>query len=216
MGMTTVASVIERAAGLLQDVSHIRWTQEELVDWINDGQREAVVYKPSACTKNANIPLVAGTKQSLPDDCNVLFEIVRNMGADGATPGAGISVVERGLLDAQMPDWHMQKNAKAAVKHYTYSPLDQKTFYVYPASTGGVLVEASYGAVPATVAFGDVISIDDVCSVSLLNYLMFRAYSKDTEFAPNTANADRFYQSFLLNLKGRVSAEAAAPSADRS
>jgi len=216
MGTITVASIINKAAILILDADGVRWPDEEMLGWFNDGQREAVIFKPNAFVKNTNIALVAGTKQRLPDDCNTLFELVRNTGADGNTPGMGISIVDRRLLDAQSPDWHLGKGAKAVVRHYTYNPLDPKTFYVYPASPGGVFVEAAYSAVPPAVSKTGVIGLDDIYAGALLNYLLYRAYSKDTEFAANAASADRFYQAFLLNLNGKTGGDAGAPRSGQS
>ena len=41
----TVQSVIDKVQLVLQDTSGIRWTSGELVDWINDAQREIVFVK---------------------------------------------------------------------------------------------------------------------------------------------------------------------------
>ena len=100
MPTVTVNSTLARAAVLLQDVSNIRWPLPELLDWLNDGQREIVLKKPNASIKNEPFVLAVGTKQTLPADGVQLIDVVRNL------PGTAIRIVSREILDAQLPDWH--------------------------------------------------------------------------------------------------------------
>lgn len=204
MGSVTTTSVITRASTLLNDPENIHWTQAELIDWLNDGQREIALYRPSACVRNTDVQLVTGTKQKLPADGNSLVDIPRN------TDGAVIRPVDRRDLDAFQPDWHSPSKAKNKVEHYCYTPADPKTFYVYPASPGGNSVELIYNANPAQVGIGNAIAVDDIFVSALVDYILFRAFAKDTDYAPNTTNATAHYNAFLAAVKGQ---EAQAPSA---
>jgi hypothetical protein len=203
-------SVIQRASTLLQDTTNIRWPQAELLDWLNDGQREIVLFKPNAYSRNVVVPLVAGTKQALPADALALTEVVRNMGANGTTPGGAIRVVNREILDAQVPNWHAA-TPNAAAKHYIYNPLDPKVFYVYPPqpATGQGRVEIIYPAVPGNITLADNILLDDIYLTVLVNYIMHRAYSKDTEYAANATLASAYYQAFTAMLGSKTASEAA-------
>lgn len=75
----TVASVISRVESILQDAGNIRWPESELLLWVNDAQREIALLKPDATATNTSSLLVAGTKQTIPDDGNRLLRVVRNM-----------------------------------------------------------------------------------------------------------------------------------------
>jgi hypothetical protein len=207
---TPALAVIQRASTLLQDTTNIRWPQAELLDWLNDGQREVVLFKPNAYSRNATVALVAGTKQSLPADALALTEVVRNMGTNGTTPGAAIRLVNREILDAQVPNWHIAP-ASATVKHYVFNPLDPKTFYVYPPqpATGQGRVEIIYPAIPANITLADNILLDDIYVTVLVNYIMHRAYSKDTEYAANAQLASAYYQAFTAMLGSKTASEAA-------
>lgn len=209
MATITVSSVLARCAVLLQDPTNIRWPQAELLEWLNDGQREIALYKPNAFVKNQSKHLSAGTKQSLPNDGVSLLDVVRNMGADGTTPGNAIRAVAREILDSQTPGWHASAAAVAA-KHFVYSVLDPKHFYVYPPNDGTGHVEIIYVAAPADATLQSTITLDDIFVTALVNYVMYRAYSKDAEFAANAAAAQAYYQAFQGNLAGKAGAEAAS------
>lgn len=201
---TTAASVISTTSTLLQDTTNVRWPTAELLNYLNDGQREIALYKPNASVTTTNKVLGAGSKQSLPSDGLVLIDVVRNMG-NGAQPGNAIRVVAREVLDAQVPDWHTATGA--AVKHYVYSSMDPKTFYVYPAASGSA-IEITYGQTPATVAaVGNNITVDDIWTPALVNYICYRAYSKDAEYAANAAAAQSYYQAFIAQMTGKTAGE---------
>lgn len=207
MATINVSALLARAATLLQDATSIRWPQSELLDWLNDAQREIALLKPNAFTKNVSVALSAGTKQALPVDGISLIDVPRNMGANGTTPGNAIRMVSREILDSQVPDWHTAAKQNAVVKHFVYSPLDPRTFYVYPPSTGGVSVEVIYVAAPTDAASNGVITLDDIYATPILDYMLFRAYSKDAEFASNPQVATVYYDRFKGLLSGKLAAE---------
>lgn len=206
---TTVASLLSKAATILQDTSNVRWTVSELLGWLNDGQRDLVALKPNANTKNTPVQLVQGTKQSLPSDAVSLLDVIRNMGTDGSTPGKAIRLVSREIIDNQVPDWH-SSTANAVVRHFTYSPFDPKNYYVYPpqpASSRGY-VEILYSASPANCTSDGNIQLDDVYATALMNYVIAKAYAKDAEYA-NGAQASAYMGMFTASLQGKVAAETA-------
>ena len=51
------------------------------------------------------------------------------------------------------------------------------------------------------------ILVDDVYATALINYMLYRAYSKDAEYAANAAQATAFYQQFMALLGAKVTAE---------
>lgn len=145
--MSVLASAIisEASTSFLHDEDNDRWTQDEQLQNINDGQRMIVFLKPDANVFNTGIPLKSGTKQSIPDGSAEfkndagetlaagmsLLDVVRNMGSDGLTPGDAISIVDRHLLDTGNPSWHSDTGANA-VSNYVFSEQDPKTFYCTP------------------------------------------------------------------------------------
>lgn len=207
---TSVASLLSKATILLQDSGNVRWSQDELLSWLNEGQRALVVMKPNAYVKVEPVQLAAGTKQTLPVDAIVLLDIPRNMGTTGTTVGAPVRATSREFLDVHVPTWH-SATASATVKHFMYSLREPRVFYVYPPqpTSGRGYVDLYYSAIPPNSEAAGNLQMDDQYAHPLLNYIMFRAYSKDAEFAANAQLAASYYQQFVQLVGGNVASEAA-------
>lgn len=218
----TAQSIIQRAVGVLQDTTSVRWPVNELVRWLNDGQREVVTYRPDALNTTTTMTLVAGTRQNLGSAAltpapSKLLEITRNMAAT-STKGA-VRLVAREILDSQTPGWH-NLTGTVNVLNYMFDPRDPKTFYVYPPATTLAQLEVMYSAYPIDVAapgdgaaFGDVtgnIALPDIYANALLDFILYRAYTKDSEYAGNLARAQGHYAAFTnamgVEIKGTVAA----------
>ena len=108
MGTLTGANLISRIQDSLQDTTGVRWTEAELLRYINDAQREVVNFKPQASADHSNVQLVTGTEQSIPDVALSLIKVVRNMSATGgsATGKKSIRLVDEDILNSIEPDWH--------------------------------------------------------------------------------------------------------------
>lgn len=208
MATITGQQIADKAELLLLDETNIRWTESEILGWVNSAQREIVLNKPNALTTNGVTQLVAGTKQTIPTAGISLIQVVRNMGTAGTTPGRAITYVNREILDVTNPDWH-SSTPNATVKHYAADVRDPKTFYVYPPQPGTNMnqVELIYSTNPTSLgALSNNISLDDVYETLILDYILYRAYSKDSETA-NAQKADYHYQTFLRALTSKSQGE---------
>lgn len=218
MGTVLMKKVVEDAATLLQDKTGVRWVTAELLSFGNNGQREIVIHKPEACVKNEAVKLSPGTtKQALPPGGVSLVRLVRNMGTTGVTPGDAIRIIDGEILDAQMPDWHSAANAYNLIKHYAFDPRDPRSYYVYPkAPATDHYVDIVYNAAPADCTIDGVegattsspISIDDIYANVLTDYILYRAYSKDADYAKNVQMAGAYFSSFASSLGIKTSNEA--------
>jgi hypothetical protein len=203
MGTILINSLVEKAQIVLQDTTKVRWDDAELIDWASDGQREAVILKPNSCVNHESMTLSAGTKQTLPSTGVMFIDMPRNL-----TPTTdAIRVCSREILDAQRPTWHSDTNTSGKIQHFTFDPRDPKTFYVYPKATDGWTVEIVYSASPGTLSDGSTISIDDIYANCLIDYMLYRAYSKDATYASNAARASAHYAAFANALGVKVQNE---------
>lgn len=206
--MATVAAstLISRVSTILQDTDHTRWSEAELLGWLNDAQRELVLLIPSASSVTSSVTLTANSsKHTLPADGNMLIDIVRNMGSGGATPGRAIRLVSRDILDSQRPDWHSEA-ATGTVQNYVYDPRNPKIFYTYPqAPATPWTVEIIYSAAPTVLtSVSSTVSVDDIYANALVDYVIYRAYSKDAEFALNGQLAVAHYQAFQTSIMAKT------------
>jgi len=122
--------IITKVQGILLDSSGDRWLDTELLGYLNMAIKQTIILKPDASTKTEAVQLVSGTRQSLPATGYQLIDVIRNMGADGNTPGRIVRLLRRQTLDNSDPDWHTTENA--VVQHYTYDEREPRNFYVYP------------------------------------------------------------------------------------
>lgn len=195
-----VNDIIDKAEIILQDTTNVRWVAVELIGWLNDAQMEIVRQKPEASVTNESVATVTGTKQSLPSTGIILIDVIRNMGSGGATPGNAIRIINRKILDAQVPDWHLTSGESAVVQHYMFDDKDPKNFYIYPPSDATGQIEIVYSSAPTVVAADADISIDDVYSSPILDYILYRAYSKDADYAANSQRAIGHFTAFMNSL----------------
>jgi len=203
MGTVLVQSIFDRAAIILNDTDNVRWPAVELLKWFNDGQREVVKNKPDANATTIAMVLAAGTRQAIPSTGIQLIDVSRNMGTDGLTPGAAITFSPRRVFDLCYRNWHTATSA-AAVQNYMYDGRDPKCFYVFPPSPGTNYVEVIYSAGPADILIADisteVVTLPDIYANPLLDYILYRAFSKDGDLPANTERAVAAYQAFITSL----------------
>lgn len=232
-----VRDVLEQVSRHLTDFSpqFTRWTQVELLSFLNDGQRAIAKYLPHACSRVDVIKLKPGTKQSidtiaatdiLPGDGstavavsgNVFLGVSHLMGANGSTPGRALRIVDRDVLDASLPGWHVVlPGAKALPTQYTWDPRNPKIFYVCPGvpATPEVWAEVSYLADPVTIPAGNYaatggsttrLSIDDKYVDDLVNYMMARSYMKEAEYAANANLSASHTTMFTSSINAQATA----------
>lgn len=217
------SELMDRARRIVLDETSVRWPLAELGMWMNDAVREIILQKPSASSDNRVLTLQAGTYQTIPSDALALLRIVRNVSgtAQNRTGGRAIRIVSRDVLDSQHVDWHSTAGIpfSAVVKHYIYDETDAKTFYVFPGNDGTGKVEAVVSRVPVAVshtgsdpeslpAWSGEIGLPDIYSNAILDYMLYRAYSKDAQYAGNSQRAASHYQQFGNSLGIKLNVEA--------
>lgn len=199
---TTVRSVLNRTAALLNDEEHVRWEESELLEWLNDGQRY-VARGPAtdAYVLRDTVTAVAGTVQSLPADGIRLVDVVKNVSGGGA-----IHQSDYATVDALSSTW--RGAAAGAAEVYFYDERNPKQFEVYPPQTPGALIQIVYNARPDDAAIGGTISISDTYADSLVDYIVYRALSKDTEdSSAELSRATAFYRAFLIGIGYKETAD---------
>jgi hypothetical protein len=203
MGTILASTIIDKAAIQLLDTGNTRWTRAELLAWLNDGQRQIVLLSPQTNNTVETVQLVAGTRQEIPASGWKLLDVIRYMGTNGTTPGRAIRVVSQELLDATDPNWHGARQADAP-KNFVFDLQEQDVFYVYPPNSGRGYAQINYAKVPtALTAENQPIQLNDIYQTSLLDYILFRANSKDAEYAPGLQLAASYMQMFMSAFPGR-------------
>tara|TARA_R110002124_G_C8914044_1_gene510728 strand:+ start:442 stop:1107 length:666 start_codon:yes stop_codon:yes gene_type:complete len=210
MATTRVVDVLDRAAIILQDNTNVRFPNEELLKFFNDAQKEVVLHRPDAKMVNTTFDCASGSKQTLPSAALRLIEVIRNVG------GRAVTQVQKRILDETLPNWHETVASTNKIEHFIYDPSDPKNFYIYPKGASGThSLEIVYSSSPAEIAVSNfstdtqVISVDDVYANCILDYVLYRSYQKDSEFAGNPQRAMMHYQSFANALGVKTQADVA-------
>lgn len=201
----TAQSILRRCVDTLQDTTSIRWPINELVRYLNDGQREVVMYRPDSMVTNATLVCAAGSKQTLPANGAKLIEVIRNAFTGSGATKKAVRLTNREILDAQIPGWHNLTGANEVV-HYMYDPRDPRVFYVYPPANTSARLDIVYAAYPTPITepadgatlsavTGD-ITLPDIYGNAVQDYVLYRAYMKDSEYAGNAQRAQAHYAAF--------------------
>jgi hypothetical protein len=209
MSTITAKTIIDKASIQLQDTSNVRWTRAELLSWLNDAQRQIVIMSPNATNKVATYQLAAGTRQAIPSDGWTLLEVIRYMGIDGTKPGRAIRLTSRELLDAFNPDWHSDPQ-NPVPKHYVFDLQDQTAFFVYPPNNGKGYIQINYSPDPADLTSeSQTINLNNIFETVILDYVLYRACSKDAEYAPGLQLASGYLATFMASMGQKSQSELA-------
>ncbi|SDI27950.1 hypothetical protein SAMN04487867_10467 [Vreelandella titanicae] len=209
MAVTTVGTVIRNAKLVLQEVTAAgtRWTNEELIGWLNEFYQAAVQLKPDAHSMNAEMTLSVGTRQQIPSDGLRLIDVVRNtVGGQMA-----VMVTSRRALDSTRRSWHSDTAAQQ-IEQYMFDDLDPTHFYVYPPAANGAKLEIIYSAVPTphnassglNAIQNEAFKLNDAYVPVATDYILYRAYSKDAEHAANLNRAQMHMQAYMGALGQKV------------
>ena len=219
MATVKVIDIIRRVEFVRQD-TNVRWPRLELQNWINEAYMAITLLRPDASAKTGTFTCAEGSRQVLTDQFSSairLLDVTRNLAATSTKKV--VRVVSRSVLDDQKPTWHSE-TASVNIQHYTYDTRQPKEFFVYPPATTAAQLEVVYADVPGTHSLSEsdldptgsnteVILIDDIYMSPILDWVLYRAYSKDAEYGANEARAVAAYQAFNSALGAKTQVDAA-------
>lgn len=207
MAVTTVGTVIDNAKLVLQEVTSAgtRWTNEELLGWLNESYQSIIQIRPDASSRNESLSLTPGTRQEIPKDGIRLIDVVRNTAESSAQ--LGILVTTRRALDTTRRSWHADPRS-VDIEQYVFDNQDPQRFYVYPPASPDAEIEIIYSSVPSPHGISDgldavrddPIKLNDSYAPMITDYILYRAYSKDAEHAANLNRAQMHLQSYMTAL----------------
>jgi hypothetical protein len=218
MAVVKVVDLISRAGTILQDTTNIRWPAPELQGWLNDSYREITNLRPDSNTQTGEFVCVAGARQVVTAtfaSAIRLIDVVRNVAATSAK--GAVRLVNRQMLDDQRRNWYAETGT-VDIQHFMFDARLPKEFLVYPPATVNARLEIVYSSVPLAhtlteaqlinPATAEVIRIDDSYANAMLDYMLYRAYSKDAEYAANAQRAVAHFQAFqnALGVKSQTEA----------
>ena len=194
--MATVQSILDKAELLLIDETNIHWSEDELLGWLNDAYKVIVKLVPQSSVKRISYTGLTANKpdQDLPSDSIVLLGMHYNTAS-----GKDVSMIGREALDSSVSGWYTQSGT-GDIKHYVYDALNPKLVWLYPNPTINTSVEISYSFVPSNADTTGDCHLDDTYVTSIIDYILYRAYLKDSATGGDSNRATIAYQAFLQTL----------------
>lgn len=195
----TPQDIISGARPILNDTDTTapRQSDDELLAYVNDGLREMVSLQPAIFSTIGDMLCDADTCEQAITFANAaaLIEVLYIHGGPFLTP------FDMASMGAFHPNWRQDPGAPA--RQWTRFPNDALRFYIYPKAPDALqTVCVRYARIPGTYALADtIIDIPLTLQPALIDYVVYRAESKDNEHALSQ-RAGQFFQSFVAKVKG--------------
>lgn len=188
----TVAEITGRVNTLLVDTLWLRWPKGELCDYYNDAVRAIILARPDAGATQETVACRPGAQQELPPGALRILDVIR------LSDGPALLPVSRETLDSHYPDWHSMTGEP---ERYVYSELTPRWFWLFPAPAQAINIDAVLSRIPAAVDTAQVddgtpVAVDEVYVNPLVDWMLYRALSKDTADVSAMARAMQHYRSF--------------------
>lgn len=200
---TTVTTVINSVKTTLQETEDegVRWSNEELIDYLNDACRFLAENEPDAFSDNSEFECVTGTRQELPANATRLIDIVRNLEGKKFPLFAS----DQSTLNTARPNWHSE-NPTTQQELFFSDDRDPKRFYVYPPAKAGSLLEIVCTLDPVehlTKESQDkesLMQMNDRYIPTIISYILFRAFDKDSDTSGNFSRAQTYLRNAYTSL----------------
>ena len=190
----TPQDIINRARTTLNDTAATRYPDAELLRYVNDSldaayalaKRLFYVVGEVTCIQNETIQRVclAGASE--------IIDVIRIKG------GNAVRRMDKSLLDAFVPNWHQATPAPA--EQWQRMVDDPVRFYLYPPAPANQILEVIYVPSPGEYALTDTLPLPDAHMPALHDFVVFRAHSKDAEYAESEKTA-AFFKLFAESLQ---------------
>lgn len=182
----TAAQICNDARALLLDADKAYWSDQELLDYLNNGRDMLYLGLPRLYQVTEQQTLVAGTLQTVPGASRFLFGLLRNVSADGSR---SITPINRELLMRIRPGWRGEDQSDE-ILHYVYVETEPTVFETYPPAVAGTTVMTSYALPPARLALSGgalpaTVLAEGEMARALQHYVLHMAYMKQSDASPD-------------------------------
>lgn len=208
--MATAQDIFDEVRRIIhdEDAASYRWPDAELIDYLNAGLRQIVVLVPMANTvetiEDTGTSRVA--RQELPAGGIKFIRVGRNYADDGTTPQGTVRYCEKNVLDSFDTDWEYDSAIKADganfFEHFCHDSREPKVYYLYPPpAADNKRYAAIYSAVPTAItATTDTFPLDDEYINGAIQYVVYRAFTKEARQTFPDAYRNELWQNFLVAL----------------
>lgn len=179
--------LIDRAARELVDISSVRWTRKELLRYLTEGANTIAVRQPSLVATPKTLT-VTKSPIEIPEDAFALLDVED---IDGISP----QYVLITKLTQLYPRWKKDTGEPTC---WTKFEHDSKRFWIYPQPASSVSVDILYAKSLSLESESSNVPFPDIYEAPLIDYVMYRAYSRDGQNQSESAKAQMHIQAFAV------------------
>lgn len=183
---------------------HTRWPLINLFEYTTEALEQIAVVKPELFVEIKVVQLRLGAEQIIPDSFGKLLDIPVNINSDGTR---GSDILEASFLLMRGFNKPICQNGGAKVGSYMVNPRNPRGFIVsppaasYPPQYVQLMGQGRVKAVTATTErlYMPGGAVEDYFNC-LLDWVLYRAFMKDTESQSSLQRANIHYKAFFTGL----------------
>lgn len=206
--MATAQVLIDEVRYVIHDENATyRWSDAELIKYMNAGMRQIVQLVPEANLTAGTVNITNSlARQTLPSGGIALVKVGRNASTDGTTYEGRVTRVEKDVLDSWDPDWEYDTTIKADAAnffvHWCHDEKEPKVYHLYPPNSGSTrYVELVYSSQPTEVtAVNETYPLADEYMNATIQYMVYRALTKESRDTLPNAYRQELWENFLNAL----------------
>lgn len=229
--MATGQNIADEARADLNDADadNLRWSDTELVSYINAAQRRIAALVPEANIIETAVTVSNGdVRQTLPSG-GIKFIDVANYDNTNSVRGTSITRVELDALTTMAPEWsfltayptHLAwpdmatEHTEVIVEHYAHDPRDPKVYYLFPTRDTNFYVYLKYSANPTALStLASTFDLDDEYINAAIHYVKYRMLWKSHRYSVSSSiRREAEYAKFLAVLGIKLEADRRADPA---
>ncbi|WGY45229.1 DUF6682 family protein [Vibrio sp. ABG19] len=194
----TVQTLIDRISRDLVDIRNVRWSRAELTDFLNDAIAAILIRRPDLSRTTATVP-TASVNVTLPADAYQILAVnhINNIAAQ---------FVDINKLNQLYPDWRVKTGIPTC---WARNELDETTLFLYPAPAEQVDVEIVYSRNLKVSDEAEAFPLTDIYEGVVADFVMYRAYNKDSLNVADGNKAQLHLQAFATALGDKSASDSA-------
>jgi hypothetical protein len=219
MATRRVVSLLADAQVILIDPDGTRWPRTELLNWLNEAYLSLIRVRPDLNTTAQTYVCAEGSRQTLSTQFPAalrLMDVVRNVAP--ASRRRSVTRMTRQTFDMQARDWYALRPS-IDVQHFVFDPRRPVEFSTFPPAALGAQLEVVFAQplAPHVLTLGqlddpataEVIRVPDIYAPILLDFVLYRAFSKDAEQPEILARATMHRQAVESALGATIAVDQA-------
>jgi hypothetical protein len=222
--MATAQTIVDEVRRIIHDENPTyRWSDNEMLGYVNAAIRQTVTLVPESYTLDAVTTITNNiARQSIPAGGIKFIRVGRNYADDGTTPQGPVRYVEKDALDSFDADWEYNTAIKADganfFEHYCHDKREPKVFYLYPPqAAASKKVSIVYSAIPtALTSMDEEFPQDEEYVNATVMYVIYRALTKESRDTLPDAYRQELWSNYLTALGlQREASDAVSPGNNR-